>query len=145
MDWLADSSGARFGGLPVLFLAAVSGNCSSEVGRAAARALMMARWRDDHGSSSRVVVAISVALLVGTLLLFARSWGDEFVNYDDNDYVTANPHVTGGLTATAVRWAFATGEISYWHPLTWLSHQLDWTLFGSNPRGHHAWPRSGMR
>ena len=85
-----------------------------------------------------VVVAISVALLVGTLLLFARSWGNEFVNYDDNDYVTANTHVTGGLTATAVRWAFATGEISYWHPLTWLSHQLDWTLFGSNPRGHHV-------
>ena len=82
-----------------------------------------------------VVVAISVALLVGTLLLFARSWGNEFVNYDDNDYVTANTHVTGGLTATAVRWAFATGEISYWHPLTWLSFMLDASFFGADATG----------
>lgn len=83
------------------------------------------------------VALIALGLFLGTLLLFSRSWGHGFVNYDDNDYVTANPHVMSGLTPASVRWAFATGEISYWHPLTWLSHQADWTLFGADPRGHH--------
>lgn len=91
------------------------------------------------GAPARYRVAlIALGLFVGTLLLFARSWGNEFVNYDDNDYVTANPRVMTGLSPESVRWAFATGEVSYWHPLTWLSHQADWSLFGANPRGHHV-------
>jgi tetratricopeptide (TPR) repeat protein len=82
--------------------------------------------------------AIGAALFLGTLLLFVRVLGHDFVNYDDPDYVTANPRVQAGLAAESVRWAFASGEISYWHPLTWLSHMADWELFGANPRGHHA-------
>ena len=60
------------------------------------------------------------------------------MNYDDPDYVTANAQVQGGLTAEGVRWALTAGVASNWHPLTWLSHQLDVTLFGLDPRGHHA-------
>jgi tetratricopeptide (TPR) repeat protein len=90
------------------------------------------------GSDRRVAWLLVLGLLVGTLLLFSRTWSHGFVNYDDNDYVTANPHVTTGLTAESVRWAFSTGEVSYWHPLTWISHQLDWSLFGANAHGHHG-------
>ena len=57
------------------------------------------------------------------------------MNYDDPDYVTANAQVQGGLTAEGVRWALTAGVASNWHPLTWLSHQLDVTLFGLDPRG----------
>jgi tetratricopeptide (TPR) repeat protein len=81
---------------------------------------------------------VAVMLIVLTWLLFARSLGHDFVNYDDPDYVTANPHVRAGLGWDGLRWALTSGEASNWHPLTWLSHQFDATLFGDRPRGHHA-------
>jgi hypothetical protein len=81
---------------------------------------------------------LAAALFVATLLLFWRAVPHDFINCDDPEYVTANPHVSGGLTAEGVRWAFSTGEVSYWHPLTWLSHMADCSLFGQNPHGHHA-------
>ncbi len=89
----------------------------------------------DHWRRTLVVCA---ALFLGTLLLFARAIGHDFVNYDDPDYVTANSHVRAGLSLEGMRWAMTSGEASNWHPLTWMSHQLDSTLFGQNPRGHHA-------
>jgi hypothetical protein len=61
----------------------------------------------------------------------------DFITYDDPAYVTANSHVQGGLTWENVKWAFASGEASNWHPLTWLSHMLDCELFGLQPWGHH--------
>lgn len=84
--------------------------------------------------------AIAAALFLGTLLLFARVTGRDFdfVNYDDPDYVTANAHVKAGLSAAGVQWALTAEVASNWHPLTWMSHMLDVTLFGLNPRGHHA-------
>ena len=60
-----------------------------------------------------------------------------FVNYDDNIYVVDNLHVQGGLTWDTVQWAFATYNAGNWHPLTWLSHALDYQLFDANPGGHH--------
>ena len=89
-------------------------------------------------ASAPWVRGIAVALFGGTLLLFARGIGHDFVNYDDPDYVTANAHVRAGLGAETIRWALTSGEASNWHPLTWLSHLLDVSLFGLNPQGHHA-------
>jgi Flp pilus assembly protein TadD len=89
-------------------------------------------------ASPRLRLALCAALFLGTALLFARACGNDFVNYDDPDYVTANAHVRGGLTLAGVQWALTSGEASNWHPLTWLSHMLDSSLFGSDPRGHHA-------
>jgi tetratricopeptide (TPR) repeat protein len=95
---------------------------------------MKAATRD----SPRIRAAICAALFAGTALLFARAMGHDFVNYDDPDYVTANAHVRAGLSLGGLRWALTSGEASNWHPLTWVSHQLDVTLFGLNPRGHHC-------
>jgi tetratricopeptide (TPR) repeat protein len=61
----------------------------------------------------------------------------DYVNYDDPDYVTANSHVQTGLNWENVRWAFTSGHASNWHPLTWLSHMLDWQLFGNAPGAQH--------
>jgi Flp pilus assembly protein TadD len=79
---------------------------------------------------------VSVLLFGGTLLLFSRAMGCGFVNYDDPSYVTDNPHVQAGLTWAGVVWAF-TAPLDYWHPLTWLSHMLDWQLNGPAASGHH--------
>ena len=90
---------------------------------------------EDSRSRSALVAAV---LFAGTLLLFCRATGFAFLDLDDPDYVTANAHVQGGLTWAGVRWACTSGDAANWHPLTWLSHQLDWQLFGADPRGHHA-------
>ncbi len=81
---------------------------------------------------------LAAGVLAGvTFLVFARALGAGFVNFDDPFYVTRNAHVTSGLSAAGTRWAFTTFDVFNWHPLTWLSLQLDATLFGTNARGFH--------
>jgi tetratricopeptide (TPR) repeat protein len=80
-----------------------------------------------------------LSALLGALTLVA-CWPvllNQFIILDDPDYVTKNPHVLSGLSWKNVIWAFTTGYAGNWHPLTWLSHQLDVQLYGLNPVGHH--------
>ena len=73
-----------------------------------------------------------------TIALYSPVIGYSFVHWDDQDYVTANPHIQNGLAWSTVKWAFTSTEAAaYWHPLTWLSHALDYQLFALNPAGHH--------
>jgi tetratricopeptide (TPR) repeat protein len=85
--------------------------------------------------TGRLVVAAVLAALV--LVVFSPTLSNDFVNYDDDRYVTQNPHVQQGFNAASLRWAWTTGHF-YWHPLTWMSHMLDWRLYGAAPAGHHA-------
>ena len=79
-----------------------------------------------------------VLLVLVTVALYWPATRCGFVNFDDPDYVTANPHVQGGLTWEGVKWAFGnTAQGVAWAPLMWLSHELAWQLFGSNAWGHH--------
>ena len=89
------------------------------------------------GSDRRVAVLLSLVLAGITLLVFWPVTRCDFVNFDDPDYVTANPHVPSGLTLANLAWASTTGAASNWHPLTWLSLMLDASLFGTNPAGYH--------
>jgi hypothetical protein len=77
------------------------------------------------------------AVALFTLLLFSPALANDFVNLDDETYVTRNPHVQGGLTFQNFIWAATTQTGSNWHPLTWLSLELNATLFGGGPRGFH--------
>jgi Flp pilus assembly protein TadD len=76
-------------------------------------------------------------LVVLTTLVFFRVHTHSFVNWDDPEYVTDNPHVAQGVTFPAVRWAFTESYAANWHPVTWLSHMLDVQLFGMNPGPQH--------
>ena len=80
---------------------------------------------------------VSLLLAAATLAVFYPALRHQFVSFDDPDYVTANTHVKGGLTGEDMAWAFRAGHASNWHPLTWMSHQLDVQLYGLNPAGHH--------
>lgn len=75
-------------------------------------------------------------LFACTVLLFSRGLSYDFSNYDDPAFVTNNVHVQAGFTKESLAWAF-TGQADYWHPLTWLSHMLDWQLWRDNAGGHH--------
>ena len=81
---------------------------------------------------------LAILLLIAVLVLVYAPLKDyPFLNYDDNEYVTAVPQVQQGLGWDSVVWAMTTMEAAFWHPLTWLSHILDYQLFGLNPAGHH--------
>jgi protein O-mannosyl-transferase len=63
---------------------------------------------------------------------------NDFIRYDDGQYIFDNPHVNQGLKWDTIAWAFTTYEQANWHPLTWISHAFDCQLFGLNPVWHHV-------
>lgn len=85
----------------------------------------------------RTEIIISLFLVLVTLAVFWNVRTHDFVNFDDNIYVTENPFVTSGWTVEGLIWAFTTILDGHWHPLTWLSHMTDCGLFGLNPGCHH--------
>ncbi len=80
---------------------------------------------------------LSLILFAGTVILYIPALGANFLNYDDDGYVTANAHVRQALSWGNTAWAFTTTEEANWHPLTWMSHMLDVQVFGIHPFGHH--------
>ncbi|MDP1993568.1 MAG: hypothetical protein Q8K00_21335, partial [Syntrophales bacterium] len=76
------------------------------------------------------------AIAAVTFLAYAEVRHHQFLNFDDNEYVTENSHVNTGVNLPNLRWAFAFTGVSYWHPLAWISHMVDCELFGLKP-GHH--------
>lgn len=74
--------------------------------------------------------------MTATLLVFAQVGGFEFITYDDNVYVTENPHVQAGLSAEGIRWSLGFHECN-WHPLTWWSLMADAALFRLRPGAFH--------
>jgi tetratricopeptide (TPR) repeat protein len=102
----------------------------------------------ENRTSGSVVVAICCLLVVSTLLVFVQTAGHGWVNCDDNEYVYDNTAIQRGLTFQCVKWAITEAHSANWHPLTWISHAIDWQLFGrwdpaldryvkSWPGGHH--------
>src|ERR1035437_1061228 len=87
--------------------------------------------------NTRRTLLACVLLSAVTLAAFWPVIHNDFVSYDDRDYVTENPHVLGGLTWANAGWAFQAGHAGNWHPLTWLSHMVDVQLFGLRPGWHH--------
>ena len=88
--------------------------------------------------SFRYLLLVAAILFLMTVAAYWRVLSNDFiVYYDDAGYVTDNPHVQAGLTGESVRWAFTSMRCGNWHPLTWISHMADVSLFGMKPMGHH--------
>ncbi len=83
------------------------------------------------------ILCACILLLLATLAAYRGLGSNGFVFFDDDLFVTANPHVQKGLQGESIAWAFTTTHASNWHPLTWLSHMLDVQLFGLDPGKHH--------
>ena len=82
-------------------------------------------------------VLICIVLAVVTFVAFEGVRNNNFVFYDDDKYITSNEYVQKGLSFESVKWAFTTRYQGNWHPLTWMSHLIDSTVFGMNPAGPH--------
>lgn len=103
----------------------------------------MERPRGSADFSSRPAADTKgVALLVvGSLIIlvsaiYGQVRGHQFIDFDDSQYVSQNQHVLGGLTWSAITWAFTRAHAGYWIPLTWMSHMLDVQLFGRDAGAH---------
>ncbi len=82
--------------------------------------------------------AAASVLIVGAIVaIFSQVASFAFIHLDDPPYVSENAHVLSGLSGPGVRWAFTTRTEANWHPLTWLSLQLDAELSGPGPKGFH--------
>jgi len=75
--------------------------------------------------------------MVATFCIYSQVQDHEFINFDDTLYITNNLNVQAGLTSESVKWAFTTMDTGDWSPVNWLSHMLDYQLYGMHPKGHH--------
>jgi tetratricopeptide (TPR) repeat protein len=82
-------------------------------------------------------LVIGAGLILLNLFIYGAARHFELVNWDDPGYLTDNPTVLGGLSWSSAWWALTTGHSPYWHPVTWLSHMLDVTLFGADAGAYH--------
>lgn len=76
-------------------------------------------------------------LAIATCALYIPAIGHSFLVLDDQEYVVANSHIHQGLSWNTIKWALTSTVAANWHPLTWLSHAVDYQIFGLNPAGHH--------
>jgi tetratricopeptide (TPR) repeat protein len=81
--------------------------------------------------------AVCGFLLLAVALVFGQTVQHEFINFDDGEYIYANPNVSHGLTASGVAWAFTQSYQSNWIPLTWISLMIDWSLYDVHAGGYH--------
>ncbi len=89
------------------------------------------------GSRMRTLVLTCLLLTVTVAAVYWQTGNHQFLNFDDDVYVTGNPHVAGGITGNNLYWAFTSVDAANWHPVTWLSHMADVQFYGMTPRGHH--------
>ena len=88
---------------------------------------------------NRVNGIISFLLVLLVFLIYAQTVRFEYVNYDDQDYVTENKVIQDGLTLKGITWAFSfvENDLTYWHPLAYIAHMADCQIFGVHPGFHH--------
>lgn len=85
-------------------------------------------------------VLIILFLVASVPIVYWQVHGFQFISLDDPLYVTNNNQVHKGLSLESIAWAFSLskqGEVTNWHPLTWISHMMDYQLFGLNAGMHH--------
>ena len=91
----------------------------------------------DAQTSKTSPILLALLLAVATVALYAPVRHHPFVDYDDGTYVTRNVHVKAGLNRQSIESAMTSYDAANWHPVTWLSHIVDYQLFKDNAGAHH--------
>lgn len=90
---------------------------------------------DDFKKYRDLLICISVSAVI--IVIYWPVQHYDLISLDDIDYIRGNPYVKTGLTWDSFLWAMKDVHTGYWHPLTWVSHMLDYHVFGSTAGGHH--------
>lgn len=99
----------------------------------------MTEKKQDTGFLERYSTPIIViGLIVACVAIYGQTFRFDFINIDDRQYIYENPIVEKGLNTKSIWWAFTAVYSGNWHPVTWLTHLADVSLFGMNAGGHHA-------
>ncbi len=96
----------------------------------------MAKRRAQRRPSDAWAPRLPWIVFAVTLAVFLPALGNGFVNWDDDRNFLDNPFYRG-LAPENLSWAFSTFRLGHWHPLTWLSLELDYALWGMQPAGYH--------
>ncbi len=83
-----------------------------------------------------LVYYLASAVALATFLAYLPTLHNEFVEWDDSSYIIKNPNIRS-LNLAFLKWAFLGFHVSNWHPLAWISHAIDYRVWGLNPFGHH--------
>ncbi|MFV9644563.1 MAG: tetratricopeptide repeat protein [Desulfobacterales bacterium] len=86
----------------------------------------------------RYDILICLFLVIATLAAYWQVMNYPFVNFDDDSYILKNHFVQEGLTWEGILWAFSFKSLTFWHPMVWLSHMLDYHIYGLIPGMHHS-------
>jgi tetratricopeptide (TPR) repeat protein len=98
---------------------------------------VLAKSRDRRTDlSPRTLLTVCALVAMTTFVVFLPALRNDFVNWDDNTYVYENASIRS-INATLFKSAFGGFTASNWHPLTWISHAIDYSIWGLNPLGHH--------
>jgi tetratricopeptide (TPR) repeat protein len=86
-------------------------------------------------NQNRLIISISVIAIILASYWQVQNYG--FISYDDQLYIVDNYRIHSGFTFKSIVDALTNVHTGHWHPLTIMSHMLDWNLFGDNAGGHH--------
>jgi len=78
---------------------------------------------------------IAIVLFLLTCSVYAPALKNGFV-WDDSAYITENPMIRS-LNIRSLYTMLTVRSVGNWHPLTSLSHALDYALWEFNPFGYH--------
>ena len=110
---------------------------SRAVGRAVSRRWVVSGAGDGAVMRDRQLAAVlAFAVAVVTLAVFLPALDNEFVAWDDEVLFTTNEEYRG-LGWRQLQWMFTTIKMGHYVPVTWLTHGLDYVLWGMDPSGYH--------
>src|SRR5215831_6812934 len=91
----------------------------------------------DPASSARPSLRPGLPVLIAVVTFFAffPALRGEFLNWDDDVEFVTNPHYRG-LGLENLKWMFSD-NYGHYMPITWLTHAIDYLLWGMNPTGYH--------
>ncbi|MGB6121388.1 MAG: tetratricopeptide repeat protein, partial [Bacteroidota bacterium] len=84
----------------------------------------------------RSLLAVAAMVAAVTFLVFSGALRHDFLNYDDDKYVTENTRIQT-LTWESTFALFTESRFRSYTPLTFLSHGFDHAAWGMDPGGHH--------
>ncbi|MEO5358140.1 MAG: tetratricopeptide repeat protein [Nitrospirae bacterium YQR-1] len=80
---------------------------------------------------------LSLILALVAVVLYLPVIRNDFISYDDINYVVENPAVKAGLTLNGIMWAMKSVYFANWHPATWILYMTEAQVFGVSPQGFH--------